>query len=145
MLKQRGKYRYGDSQADIRDELLRYSKLNAYPTQQFADARCNCGARSFRLRLDDTAGAAVRACLVCKSEHSIADSGDFLAEAALEECACPCGREEFEITVGLSLYDDSEDVRWLYIGCRCAKCGITAVYGDWKNEFSGYQQLLAKV
>jgi len=29
-LHKRGDYRYGDSQADIRDELLRYSKANEY-------------------------------------------------------------------------------------------------------------------
>jgi hypothetical protein len=51
----------------------------------------------------------------------------------------------FEITVAVSLYADSEGVRWLYIGCRCPACGITAVYGDWKNEFDGYRELLAMV
>jgi hypothetical protein len=39
--------------------------------------------------------------------------------AELEKCACPCGGEEFEITIGVSLFEDSEDVRWLYLGCRC--------------------------
>ena len=29
-LKKRGKYSYGDSQADIRAEVLRYGKKNAY-------------------------------------------------------------------------------------------------------------------
>jgi hypothetical protein len=57
----------------------------------------------------------------------------------------PCGGEEFEITVGVSLYEGSEDVRSLYIGCRCPGCGLSAVYGDWKNEFNGYRDLLARV
>ena len=58
---------------------------------------------------------------------------------------CFCRDNVFEITVGVSLYDDSEDVRWLYVGCRCPKCGLTGVYGDWKNEFNGYRELLARV
>ena len=66
-------------------------------------------------------------------------------EAQLEECACPCGREAFKISAGVSLYEGSHDVRWLYLGCRCAQCGLTAVYGDWKNECEGYQTLLVKV
>jgi hypothetical protein len=144
-LTKRGKYRYGESQADIGDEVLKYSEVNGYLAQQFAEAKCACGGRVFRLRLDDTEGAAVRKCVACAQEHPIGDSDDYLTDAELEECACPCGVEEFEITVGVSLYADSEDVRWLYLGCRCSKCGLTAVYGDWKNEFNGYQELLDRV
>jgi hypothetical protein len=144
-LKKRGKYRYGDSQADIRAEVIRYSKANGYLAHHFADATCKCGGKLFRLTLDEDEGAAVRACVACKTEHPIGDSDEFLDEADLGECACPCGGEEFEITVGVSLYEGSDDVRWLYLGCRCPNCGLTAVYGDWKNEFNGYQDLLARV
>ena len=145
VLKKQGQYRYGEAQADIRDELRRYSKLNGYEAEHFADAVCRCERSVFGLSLDDTAGAAVRTCRSCGLVHPIGDSADFLAEAAVEECACPCGAEELEITVGVSLYAESADVRWLYLGCRCPKCGLTAVYGDWKNEFSGFQELLARV
>lgn len=144
-LTKRGEYQYGDSQADIQEELVRYSKLNGYVAQHFANAACACSGTVFRLALDDEAGVAVRTCIACKSQHAIADSGDYLDDAQLEECACPCGGEEFEITVGVSLYEESDDVRWLYLGCRCPNCGLTAVYGDWKNEFIGYQQLLNSV
>jgi hypothetical protein len=94
---------------------------------------------------DDTQGVAVRTCVACEAEHPIGDSEEFMDEAELDECACPCGGEAFEISVGVSLYDDSEDVRWLYLGCRCPGCGLTAVYGDWKNEYIGYGGLLARV
>ena len=144
-LKKRGKYRYGNSQADIRAEVRRYSKTNAYLAHHFANAACQCGGRLFRLALDENVGAAVRTCVGCKIEHPIGDSDEFLEDSELEECVCPCGGHEFEVTVGVSLYDDSEDVRWLYVGCRCPKCGLTAVYGDWKNEFNGYQDLLGRV
>jgi hypothetical protein len=144
-LTKRGKHRYGDDQADIRAELTRYSIANEYVAQHFADARCSCGGRVFRLALDDTQGAAVRTCSVCKESHPIGDSAEFLADADLEECACPCGVEDFEITIGVSLYADSDDVRWLYLGCRCSGCGLTVVYGDWKNEFNGYRALLGQV
>jgi hypothetical protein len=144
-LKKRGNYRYGDSQADIRAELLRYSKANAYMAHHFADAVCKCGGKLFRLALDGNEGAAVRICVACKAEHPIGDRDEFLEDAELGECACPCGNEEFEITVGVSLYEGSEDVKWHYLGCRCPKCGLTAAYGDWKNEYVGYQELLARV
>jgi hypothetical protein len=143
-LKKRGKYRYGDGQADIPDEIRRYSK-EGYLAEHFRDAVCVCGGKVFRLALDEEEGVAVRTCPACLVEHPVGDSDEFLEDAEPEECACPCGHEEFEITVGVSLYEGSEDVRWLYLGCRCPKCGLTAVYGDWKNEFNGFQELLARV
>lgn len=145
-LRKRGKWRYGDTQADIRAEIARYAKKVGYPAEHFADAVCRCGGRVFALALDDDSGAATRACVVCDAgAHPIGDSAEYLDEAEPEECAGPCGGEAFEITVGVSLYDDSEDVRWLYVGCRCPACGLTAVYGDWKNEYNGYRDLLARV
>ena len=87
----------------------------------------------------------MRTCTSCKSTHAIGDSADFLTEATLDECQCPCGEESFQITGAVSLYPDSDDVRWIYLGCRCPKCGLVAIYGDWKNEYTGYEALLAKV
>ena len=144
-LQKRGKYCYGDGQPDIRDEIMRYSTVNDEVARHFADAVCRCGGRSFRLLLDDDAGAAIRICTACSQEHPIGDSDEFLPRAELSECACPCGGERFEITVGVSLFDDSEVARWLYLGCRCPSCGLVAVYGDWNDDFQGYQQLLARV
>jgi len=144
-LKKRGKHQYGDSQEDIREEILRYSRQNGYDAEHFADAVCKCGRRQFSVLLDDNEGAAIRICALCKHEHPIADSQEYLDGAELGECACPCGHETFEVTVGVALYVESEDVRWLYLGFRCPTCGLTAVYGDWKNEFKGYRELLARV
>lgn len=144
-LKKRGKQRYGENHADIREEIRRYSEKNGYPAEHFADAVCTCGAKVFRLALDDTEGAGVRKCVACTSAHPIGDSADYLADADLGECACPCGNEDLELSIGVALYQESEDVRWLYLGCRCVKCGLTAVYGDWKSEFNGYKGLLARV
>lgn len=127
------------------DVLRRYSERNGYPATQFADAVCRCGGRQFQLALDDAHGAAVRACFSCELVHPIGDSEPYLDQATLEECACPCGSEAFEITAGVSLYEGSADVRWLYLACRCAECGVTAVYGDWKNEYPDYRALLAAV
>ena len=144
-LRKRVKYYFGENQADIRDELARYSKLNSYDAQHFADAICKCSGRVFGLSIDEAEGVAVRTCTACKTEHPIGDSLEYLDEASLETCACACGHEEFEISVGVALYEDSEDVKWLYLGCRCPKCGLTATYGDWKNEFCGFKELLARV
>ncbi len=140
----REKHDYGDSQSDIRECLSQYSG-RGYAVHHFADAVCKCSSRTFSLRVDNNEGVAIRTCGACACEHPIGDSEEYLADAELEECECPCGESLFEVTVGVSLYEDSEDVRWLYIGCRCPHCGLTACYGDWKNEYSGYRELLARV
>lgn len=144
-LHKRGRWRYGDSQADIRVELDRYGRSNGYVPMHFADPKCKCGCALFKLLVDDNEGVGVRVCTECGKEHPMGDSEEFLEDASLDEAECVCGKGAFEITVGVSLYDGSDDVRWLYIGCRCPACGLTACYGDWKNEFNGYKELLNRV
>ncbi len=144
-LHKKGKFYYGDSQADILEELSRYSQLNEYPAVHFADAVCICGGKLFNLAIDDNEGAAVRRCKKCRNEHPIGDSAEFLENAELEECECPCTSESFEITVGVALYENSEDVKWIYIGCRCENCGLTACYSDWRNECTDFRELLNRV
>lgn len=72
-LEKRGAYWYGDSQDDIRGEIARYSELNGYPADRFADARCTCGGRLFALETDETEGVAVRICTSCDSRHVMVD------------------------------------------------------------------------
>lgn len=144
-LKERDGYWYGDSQADLREELLRYSEKNGYVIHHFADAVCECGNRNLLLLMDELQGVAVRVCPVCEHGHPMGDSEEYLDEAELEQRECLCFEGVFEITVGVSLYEDSEDVRWLYVGCRCVACGCLGCYGDWKNEYIGYRELLDNV
>jgi hypothetical protein len=102
------------------------------------------------LWLDDAEGAAVRSCSSCGLAHPIGDSDEFLEDAELGTCACPCGAEEFEIAAGVALSEAASDqqrraVKWLYLGCRCTACGLTAVYGDWNNEHEDYRSLLSSI
>ena len=136
---------FGDVQADIRPGLLFYSEKAGYPAEHYADARCGCGESRFRLELDEDQGVAVRICAACAVRHIMADGSEYLENAELQTCSCTCEADVFEITVGVALYEDSEDVRWLYVGCRCVSCGLLGCYGDWKNEFQGYKELLSRV
>src|SRR5579862_5259845 len=143
-LRKRGAYRFGDGPDDLHVEIKRYSLLVGYQAEHFSDCVCACSNRLFKLALDEAQGAAVRQCIVCNAEHPIADSEEFLADATLEETECPWGKNGVELSLGVSLYENSEAVRWLYVGCRCSQCGLVAVYGDWKNEFENFRVLLAK-
>lgn len=149
-VEKRGQFWFGDSQVDIRKELCRYSDLNGYRATLFADAVCDCDNKRFELQLDDSEGAAIRTCVDCQRVHPIGDSDDYLSDANLESCECPCGSCHFEIAVGVSLYQATDDIRWTYIrwtyiGCRCIDCHLIACFGDWKSEYIGSSEYLARV
>lgn len=149
-LSRRGKYWYGEDHSDIRAELKRYSERNGYPIDDFVDIQCQCGHQTFRFLSDDTEGVAIRRCEACLAEHLMGDSEDFVAEAEISLHKCLCNQELFQITAGVHRYRNdggalSNDVRWLYLGCRCPSCGLVGCYADWKNEYSGYRELLAKM
>ncbi|MGB3313675.1 MAG: hypothetical protein WBB85_04645, partial [Albidovulum sp.] len=117
MLRRRGNKSFGEGPADIRSELERYSDLNGYPATLFGQCRYPCGHSRFRLRVDEAEGYMERVCQNCSAAHAIGDSARFAEDAVPEECACPCGGEDFAITIGLALYSDSSDIRWVYAGC----------------------------
>jgi hypothetical protein len=144
-LNKHGEYWYGDSQADIRGELVRYGKLDDEVPTQFKDVICKCGSIVFRLQMDEEEGAAIRTCAECGTSQGIGDSDDYLNEANLEPRECVCGGDVFEITIGVSVYEGSDDARWLYVGCRCPVCGALGNYGDWSSEFPDYTKLFERV
>lgn len=37
------------------------------------------------------------------------DSGEFLEDAELDDAACPCGSESFDVAVGFALRSDEEE------------------------------------
>ena len=130
----------------LRAAIADYARHN-YPAEHFADAECHCGHRIFAVTADEDAGVAIRVCTSCGAEHLIGDSADFVEEAELDGYAeCLCGEtHRFEVCVGVALYEDSEDVKWLYLGLRCTACGVAGVYADWKNEYDNYVELLGRV
>ena len=137
---------YGTCQKDIHDELARYSKLNGLEIHKFKDVVCKCGGTIFTLHIDDDECVAGRKCTTCNEQHVMLDGEEYIDEAELYQAICTCESEPFEITVGVNLYSDehniTNDVHWLYIGCRCPKCNLLGCYADWKNEFNDYKKLL---
>lgn len=96
--------------------------------------------------MNEEEGVAARICTACKDEHGIGDSDEYFDEVeSVDEMQCVCGSDEFQITAGVSLYQDSDDVRWFYLGLYCQKCHCLGCYGDWKNEFIGYKKLLENI
>ncbi len=117
-----------------------------YPITEVRAARCICGGAVFEVIDAGDDGGAKRICIACEREHLICDSAEYWDDDAdLEECACPCGRESFELAAGFAFYAESIDVRWIYLGLRCVACKKSGVYVDWKIDYSPSQQLLDQV
>jgi hypothetical protein len=144
-LTKKGKFWYGTSPEDTRIEVRRYSALNGYEAVKFSASTCTCGSRTFKLDTDEDEGVAKRTCTGSGSSHLMGDSAGYVADAELQGHECVCGGTEFELTSGVALYEGSNDVRWYYIGCRCAQCHLTAVFADWKCEAGDADAFLAEV
>lgn len=140
----RGEYSYGTDDADIRSEIVKYSRDNKYKAVKFATALCACGSSSFALETDEDAGVANRICAACGTTKLMGDSAKYFAEATLENHVCVCDHDYFGIMSGVALYRESNDVRWYYIGCRCRSCSLVGVFADWKSESGEADVFLAE-
>ncbi len=144
-LTKKGDYSYGTSAKDIQTEMAEFSEDNGYPAVRYAQSVCACGNRSFNLESDEDAGVAQRTCAECGVVHFMGDSAEFADDADLGGHVCVCGEDVFELMSGVALYPDSNDVRWYYIGCRCAGCDLVGVFAEWKCEAGNADAFLAKV
>jgi len=133
-LTKKGEFWYGTTMEDLETEVIRYSRGNAYKAVRFAQSRCSCGNLVFKLESDEDEGAARRSCVACGASHLMGDSAEYARVAQFDNHECVCGHEEFMLLSGVALYDDSNDVRWYYIGCLCMNCHLVGVFADWKSE-----------
>jgi hypothetical protein len=143
-LQKKGKYWYGSTPEDTKAELIKFSKLNGYEATKFSESVCTCGNRSFKLKTDEDEGVARRICTACATSHLMGDSAEYASGAKLEKHGCICDSETFQLLSGVALYNESNDVRWYYIGCLCTKCNLVGVFADWKCEAGDAEAFLAE-
>lgn len=127
-----GKWWIGSSPQDIEEYLRAYSE-DSYLATVFRLARCQCGSEVFSLEADDDEGVARHTCVTCSSAHYICDSGEYWKEACPERFKCvECHGTSCNVGVGFALYEDSPSaIRWLYVGERCANCGVLGCMAGW--------------
>jgi hypothetical protein len=144
-LSKKGKYWYGTTTDDIKTEMLRYSKQNGYEATQYASSTCACGSAHFKLETDEEEGEARRICVKCEAVVLMGDSAEYAADATFDNHECMCDGVTFELLSGVALYSDSNDVKWYYIGCKCATCNLVGVFAEWKCEAGDAKMFLEKV
>ena len=140
-----GKWWVGSEPADIRGFLEAYAS-KGYEVLDFRLAKCACGSESFRLEADDNEGVAKRTCSKCTQHHFMCDSEEYWEDAEPETWKCiECASGDANIGVGFSLYDDDGEIRWLYVGYRCAHCGVLGCFAGWKIAYAPSKQLMNQV
>jgi hypothetical protein len=139
-----GKWWVGKQPDDLKEYLEAYSG-DGYKVHEFRLARCACGNETFHLFADDNEGCAKRTCTSCGTSQFICDSQEYWSESEPAEWKCiECGSTSANVGVGFSLYEDGE-IRWLYVGERCAGCGILGCFAGWKVAYAPSKQLLEQV
>ncbi len=129
----------------IYEYLIAYSERN-YKIHECYLVKCQCSGDIFSLDVDESEGFAKRICIKCKKEHYICDSEEYREDVKAKKLKC-CNVSSFNIGVGFSLYDDTlegeegRDVRWIYIGIRCTKCGKLGSPSEWKIDYSPSYEL----
>jgi len=112
---------------------LKAYAADGYAMHEFRFARCSCKAEMFCLESDANEGVARCSCASCGEIRFIGDSEKYWADAEPERWKCiECSSETTNVGVGYSLYENAKGIRWLYVGTRCASCGILGCFAEWE-------------
>ena len=129
----------------MKEYLEAFAVGEAYAVDACRSAVCGCGGKEFHLWADDDEGVAKRVCAACGREQFICDSEQYWSVAQPEQWRCvECTSLLANVGVGFSLYEDGE-VRWLYVGERCATCGVLSCMTQWKVAYTPSKQFLDQV
>ena len=140
-----GRWWLGSDPDDISEYLEAFTE-ESYPINEFRLARCDCGGVVFRLEADATEGTARRTCPSCSKDCFICDSEEYWDDSGPDNWQCiDCGHDQTNVRVGFSLYEDGDDIRWIYVGVRCAQCGVLGCFADWKVGYGPSLQLMDRV
>ena len=76
-------------------------------------------------------------CPKCGEKKILLDCQEIWSEAKpkLRKCAVCKLSKSHNVRVGFERRENGE-VKWVYIGSRCTKCGVLASYLDWQINYS---------
>jgi hypothetical protein len=145
MIDTSGKWWKGSSPEDL-DEYLRALSASSYPISEFRLSQCSCGGVRFVLRVEQDEGIAKRVCESCSAENFICDSAEHSRPGQrLKPFKCvTCKSKVANVGVGFALYEDEKAIQWLYVGNRCADCGVLGSMVDWKVGYEPSLHLLGQ-
>ena len=144
-----GEYWVGSDINDMKEYLVAFAEEDGTRIGEFRLAKCDCGNDTFLLEADRDQGMARRTCAKCKKQHFLCDSAEYWDESEPEEWSCDCPSSQTNVGIGFVFREHSTgqplDVKWIYVGCRCVKCGTLGMFVDWKIDYGPSLHLLDQV
>jgi hypothetical protein len=139
-----GHWWVGSAPEDV-EPYLRAWTASSYPIRDFRLSRCGCGGVAFRLERD-CSDMARRTCATCDAEAYICDSERYWEPPTTAwKCVDGCPGNICNVGVGYAGYDDDPSgIHWIYVGERCAECGVMGCFADWKVAIGDALYLLDK-
>ena len=134
MIDKSGKYWHGDCADDINEYLKEYSEDSTIDVKAIVCK--SCGNDTFKLKVDYDEDAIQVKCPRCGYEKILLDCEEVWEDAEPRRCKCSvCKKsDEYNVRVGF-MRRENGNVKWVYIGNRCTKCGVLGSYLDWKISY----------
>ncbi|MBQ1205607.1 MAG: hypothetical protein IIX67_00230 [Clostridia bacterium] len=140
MIDKSRKYWHGDSPDDIDEFLKEYTEL---PEIDIEPVTCrSCGSDLLVMRIDGNEEAIQVKCQKCGAKKILLDCEEVWEDAKprLRKCAVCKTEKEHNVKVGFDRRENGS-VKWVYIGSRCANCGVLASYLDWKVSYEPTEEM----
>ncbi len=139
-----GKWWKGSSSQDI-ETYLKELYAESYPIHEHRLAVCECGSDVFSLQWIEDEGAVKRTCIKCSADHFVCDSEEAWEGRPRKFKCVGCKSNAANLGVSFSLYEDRSAIRWVYVGHRCAACGVLGSFAEWKVGYAPSIDLLSRV
>lgn len=138
MIDNTGEYWKGDDKSDIIKYLEAYSEGKITDTKEILCPEC--GGTEFLILLDEDEGALQVECINCHTKRLLLDSKDYWQECDPEISECICNNQVLNLTIGF-VRRKNRNIKWIYLGVRCIKCGTLGSLADWKINYEPTDEL----
>lgn len=134
---------YGTWYDDLRDGLphLAHSGL---PVHECRLSTCWCGSNAFWIEFDAAIGVAQRVC-ACGIEVPLVNSTKVWPLAQPTLWRCSCGNDTANVGAGFCLPPPGHAIEHVYIGARCADCGVVELVSDWRLGYEPSRYLMDQI
>ena len=140
MIDKSGKYWHGDCANDIDEYLEAYTACSEIDVKPVICG--SCGSDVLSMRIDANEDAIQVKCPSCGAKKVILDCEEVWEDARprLRKCAVCKTSKEHNVRAGF-LRRENGNAKWVYIGSRCANCGVLASYLDWKISYEPTEEM----
>ena len=123
----------GNSANDINQYLREYTEQRNIEIKPVVCQDCKNDV--FALKVDQDEGAVEVKCVQCGRKKLLLDSAEIWEDCEPIGGKCPvCNCKNYNVRVGL-LRRNTGEIKHVFIGNRCTKCGTLGSYVDWDINY----------